>query len=183
MPPEEISEAHDAARSNPFTAADVAAILLEHGWRAGECSEAQQAWCERAAAMLGRHPAERAGLAELLGLIFHYDARELLNQVENHAVLARYGAREVIRELALLLLDGQSLDSDRLKTVITALKDGLQLRGRDLFYPLRLALAGRIGEGELDRVILLLDSGAAAGFAGTIKRASERILEFCAALD
>jgi hypothetical protein len=183
MPPEETSEAHDVARGNPFTAADVAAILRQRGWLAGECSEAQQAWCERAAAMLGRHPAGRAGLAELLGLVFHYDARELLSQVENHAVLARYGAREVIRELALLLLDGQTLDSDRLKVVITALKDGLQLRGRDLFYPLRLALAGRIGEGELDRVILLLDSGAAAGFAGAIKRASERILEFCAALD
>ena len=183
MPPEETSEAHDAARGNPFTAADVAAILRERGWLAGDCSEVQQAWCERAAAMLGRHPADRAGLAELLGLVFHYDARELLGRVENHAVLARYGAREVIRELALLLLDGQTLDSDRLKAVITALKDGLQLRGRDLFYPLRLALTGRIGEGELDRVILLLDRGAAAGFAGTIKRASERILEFCAALD
>lgn len=183
MQPDETAEAREAGRENPFTAADVAAILRERGWLAGEASETQQAWCARAAALLGSHAADREGLVELLGLVFGYDARELLSRAENHAVLARYGAREVIRELALLVLDGQTLDSDRLKVVITALKEKLQLSGRDLFYPLRLALAGRVGEGELDRVILLLDSGAEAGFAAPVKRASERMLEFCAAMD
>jgi hypothetical protein len=50
-----------------------------------------------------------------------------------------------------------------------------------VFQPLRLALAGRAGEGELDRVILLLDDAAGAGFA--VKTARERIIEFCSALD
>jgi hypothetical protein len=40
-----------------------------------------------------------------------------------------------------------------------------------------------VGEGELDRVILLLDEAAGAGFAVMVKSARERILEFCAALD
>lgn len=182
MPPEGASEAQAGAADNPFAAGDVAAILRERGWLAGECSEAQQAWCERAAALLGAHAADRAALAGLLVHVFHYDARELLGQAENHAVLARYGARDVLRELALLLLDGQALDSDRYKVVITSLRERLQLRGRDLFYPVRLALAGRFGEGELDRVILLLDP-AAAEFAGGVKNAAQRILEFCAAFD
>jgi len=52
-----------------------------------------------------------------------------------------------------------------------------------LFHPIRLALAGRAGEGELDRVILLLDEAANASFAVRVKPARERILEFCAALD
>src|SRR5216684_3296790 len=55
--------------------------------------------------------------------------------------------------------------------------------GRELFHPIRLALAGRAGEGELDRVILLLDEGAGASFAVRVKSARERILEFCSALD
>jgi hypothetical protein len=51
-----------------------------------------------------------------------------------------------------------------------------------LFHPIRLALAGRAGEGELDRVILLLDEAAGA-FPLGVKTARNRILEFCASLD
>ncbi len=59
--------------------------------------------------MLGGHAADRAGLAELLGLVFHYDAREIISKVESHVALSRYAARGVIRQVALLLLDGAAL--------------------------------------------------------------------------
>jgi len=182
MPPEQASTAYPDA-ANPFTAADVVAILRERGWLAGEPAAGQQAWCERAAALLGGHAADRAELGELLGLVFHYDAREILSDVQAHAVLARYGARDVLRELGPHLLDPRVLDSDRLKEVITAMKERLELRGPELFHPTRLALAGRAGEGVLDRVILLLDPAAALGFAVPVKTAHERMLEFCSALD
>jgi nondiscriminating glutamyl-tRNA synthetase len=190
-------ESHDAiaAMSSPDTLAgsggasgkfgreDVLAILREHGWLASEPSPEQLAWCERAAALLGPHAADRAALAELLGLVFHYDARELLSKVENHVVLSRYAARDVVRHLALLLLEPAPLGVDRFKEVITSLKEGLDLRGRELFHPIRLALAGRAGEGELDRVILLLDEAADVKFTVPVKSARQRILEFCASLD
>jgi hypothetical protein len=169
---------------NLFTGADVAEILRGRGWIAGEeFSPELQAWCGRAAGMLGSHVADRAALGELLDLIFHYDAKKVLQRVESHAVLARYGAREVVRRLALLLLDGGALDSERFKEIITIMKDGSDLRSRDLFHPIRLALAGRAGDGELDRVILLIDEAAALPFAAAVKPARARILEFCAALD
>jgi nondiscriminating glutamyl-tRNA synthetase len=168
---------------NLFTGGDVARILAERGWAAQELSSEQTVWCERAASILGVQAADRNELAELLGLVFHYDPREILAQVESHMVLSRYAARDVVRQLALLLLDGGALDSDRFKEIITSLKDGLDIRGRELFHPIRLALAGRAGEGELDRVILLLDEAAGASFAKSVKSARERILEFCAALD
>ena len=182
MIPEEMASS-SAVAVNPFTRADVAGILQARGWAAGELSAEQVAWCERAAAILGTHVAARDGLAELLGLVFHYDSREILGRVENHVVLSRYAAREVLRQLALLLLDGGALDSDRFKEIVTALKERLEIRGRELFHPIRLALAGRAGEGELDRVILLLDEAAGAGFSVRVKSARERILEFCAAID
>ena len=85
--------------------------------------------------------------------------------------------------MGLLLLDGVPLTTERFKEIVTALKDGMELRGRELFHPIRLALAGRAGEGELDRVILLLDEAAALSFAAPVKSARARILEFCSVLD
>jgi len=172
-----------AVAVNPFTGADVAGILTERAWVARELTAEQIAWCEHAAVVLGPQVADRAGLEELLELVFHYDSREILGCVETHAVLSRYAARDVLRQLALLLLEGRTLDSERFKEIVTALKEKLDLRGRDLFHPTRLALAGRAGEGELDRVILLLDEAAGASFAVRVKSSRERILEFCAALD
>jgi nondiscriminating glutamyl-tRNA synthetase len=182
MKPEKVENSPVVA-VNPFTAADVAGILREQGWTAGKLPAEQAAWCEHAAAILGTQAADRDGLAELLRLVFHYDSREILARVESHSVLSRYAARDVLRQLALLLLDGAALDSERFKAIITALKEQLDIRGRELFHPIRLALAGRAGEGELDRVILLLDEAASAGFKVRAKSARERILEFCAALD
>ncbi len=182
MLPDEHSEAPIAA-ANPFTAGDVVAILRGRGWLAAEPSLEQHAWCERAASMLGGHAADRAAMGELLGLVFQYDPREIISKVDSHVVLSRYAARDVLRQVALLLLDGAPLTSERFKEIVTGLKEGMELRGRELFHPIRLALAGRAGEGELDRVILLLDEAAELSFAAPVKSARARILEFCTVLD
>lgn len=172
------------APPNSFTGVDVAEILRERGWVAGEAiSPELLAWCERAAALLGSHAPDRAALSDLLALIFSYDAATVLQHVESHAVLARYGARDVVRRLAFLLLDGQPLDSERFKQIINVMKEDSDLRSRDLFLPIRLVLAGRAGDGELDRIVLLLDEAATLPFAVPVKSARARILEFCAALD
>lgn len=171
------------SRENLFGAKDVVEILNRHAWLSSEATPEHSAFCGRAAALLGLHATDAHGLEELLGLIFHYDAAQILRTVEAHTVLTRYGARDVIRELALFLLDPTPFNSDRFKEVVTLLKEKLELRGRDLFHPLRLALAGCAGEGELDRVILLLDEAAALPFDNPVKSTRTRILEFCAALD
>jgi hypothetical protein len=183
MPPRETPNPAPVAATSNFTARDVVEILREKGWLLGDASVGQFAWCERSAALLGPQVADRGSLADLLHLVFHYDAQELLAKVESHSVLSRYAARDVLRHLALLSLDGAPLTTERFKEIITALKDRVGLGSRELFHPIRLALAGRAGAGELDRVILLLDEAAATSFAVPVKSARERILEFCAALD
>jgi hypothetical protein len=184
MPPQETpNSASPATDANTFTARDIVEILRAQGWLAGDASPAQLAWCERAAALLGPQVTERRSLADLLQPVFYYNAQELLAKVESHAVLSRYAARDVLRHLALLLLDGTPLTSERFKEIVTALKDRVGIGSREIFHPIRLALTGRAGEGDLDRVILLLDEASAASFAVPVKSARERILEFCAALD
>ncbi len=179
----ENSAAPSTAPLSAFTASDITAILRERGWL-GEVSPLElEAWLGDTAALLGAHAADRAALAHLLALVFHYDAREILRWADSHGVLTREGAREVIRELANHILQGPEIDSDRFKEIVTALKAKLRYRGRELFHPIRLALAGWAGEGELDRVILLLDRAAKLPFAVGVKGTRQRMLEFCAALD
>lgn len=183
------------ASANAFSAADVEAILRERGWLTADTTPEMEAWLGDAAALLGAQitarsvPPEdpRSTLRDLLSLIFFYDARTLLEHVNNQTVMAREGAREVIRELANLILlfpasENIGLDSRRYQQVIESLKTSLNFRGRELFHPIRLALAGRAGEGELDRVILLLDRAANLSFASPVKGTRQRMIEFCAAL-
>jgi Anticodon binding domain len=170
-----------------FVAADVAAILGERGWvdlsRDIAADASIDKWCARAAELLAPHAVDRAALVDLLALIFAYDADSLVLDQANQTVLARAGARDVIREFANRLLDGGDLDSPRLKEIIDGMKAALPYRGRELFYPIRLALAGRAGDGELDRVILLLDTAARLDSTVPVKGARQRMLEFCAAFD
>jgi hypothetical protein len=182
------SEEAPLATVSPFSAHDVEGILREHGWLNGQATPETEAWMGDAAQWLGLQVAlhsqkgGRQGLTELLDLVFRYDAASLLERKENQAVMAREGAREVIRELAHRVLEEQEVDSQRLREMIASLKGIFGSHGRKIFYPLRLALAGRVGEGELDRVILLLDRAAKLPFRVQVKGTRRRVLEFCAAL-
>jgi hypothetical protein len=180
--PAQIIETNTPA--SDFTAEDVAAILRENGWLVPSTEVPDDTdllpWLTRAAELLGPYANKRA---ELLKLIFRYDAAEILREHESQAVLARSGAREVIRQLASLILEGGDVNSDRFKEIIEAMKASTPYRSRELFQPIRLALAGCSGTGELDRVILLLDGAARLDFVVTVKSTRQRMLEFCAALD
>lgn len=182
MSPEDHLTDH-SAHVNPYTGSDVIGLLQENHWLISDPTPEQTAWAERASQLLGHYAEDRAGLTNLLRLVFHYDAAQILQSPDAHAAISRYAARDVIRHLALMLLDPAPFTSERFKEIVTQLKEKLELRSRDLFHPIRLSLAGRIGDGELDRVILLLDEAAALHFAVPVKSVRARILEFCSVLD
>jgi hypothetical protein len=180
MIPKPAPEIHAAV--NPFAAGDVAAILREQKWlRRGD--EAVAAWTAEAVTLLGPQAENRETLAYLLGLVFEYDAHTVLATRECQEVLARDGARQVIRALATEILNGGPVDSNRLKEIVAAVKARLPYSSREIFHPLRVALTGRVGGGELDRVVLLLDHAAQIEGLAPVKPVRARILEFCAALD
>ncbi len=171
------------AAVNPFTAGDVAAILLERGWLRREVEAAATNWTAEAAALLGPQAEDREELAGLLALVFEYDAHAVLASRESQEVLGRDGARQVLRALATEIFAGGPVDSDRLKEIVAAVKARLPYTSREIFHPLRVALTGRVGGGELDRVVLLIDRAARTEGLAPVKSVRTRILEFCAALD
>lgn len=186
----------ETRRPSPFTREDVRAIALRRGWllpggsldtatsTVPEASESSRGeWLDNAAQLLGTQSPDARALESLLERVFEYDARKLLGRAENQAVMAREGARHVLRELAALVLDSAEVNSERYKEIIAELKERTGRRGQELFHPVRLALAGRAGEGEFDRVVLLLDAAARLSWAVAVKGCRQRMIEFCAALD
>jgi hypothetical protein len=167
----------------PFTGAEVLSLLRENHWLMEPPAGALAEWAERAASLLGHYAKDRAALTGILRLVFEFDATQIMQLTESHVVLARYAARDVIRHLALHLLEPVPITSDRFKALVIALREELQVSSRDLFHPIRLALTGRSGEGELDRIILLLDEAAGLAFTVPVKSTHQRILEFCAAME
>src|SRR5579884_3505496 len=119
------AHSREASGEARFTSEDVAAILRERGWM-GEAEKAApeelEAWLDRAARLLGPKAADREALGALLELIFHYDARAVLQSQQAHIVMARAGARAVIRELGREVLGGREIDSDRLKEIFDRVK-------------------------------------------------------------
>ena len=168
---------------NPYSETDIITLLHENHWLTTTPTPEHLAWAERAAQLLGHYAEDRAALANLLRPVFHYDAGEILQSPDAQAAISRYAARDVVRHLALLLLEPAPFTSERFKEVATYLKETCGVRSRDLFHPIRLSLTGRIGEGELDRVILLLDEASCLPFATSVKSVRIRILEFCSALE
>src|SRR5208282_5862707 len=185
---EPLSEAGQGTRrSSSFTLEDVRTIAERRGWLAAVGARDPDASLEpdaaEAAQLLGVQSADGKALEGLLERVFVYDAGELLARPENQAVMARDGARQVLRELAPLVLDSAAVDSERYKEIVAALKERTGRRGQELFHPVRLALAGRAGEGEHDRVILLLDAAVRLPWKVAVKGCRQRILEFCGAID
>jgi glutamyl/glutaminyl-tRNA synthetase len=181
----------ETRRASPYPPEVVQAIADRRGWLPpGEAGAAQdpatvarQQWMTEAAQLLGAQAADAGALEALMERVFQYEARENLARPENQAVMAREGARQVLRELASLVLDSAEVNSDRYKEIVAALKERTGRRGQELFHPVRLALAGRAGEGGFDRVILLLDGAARLPWGVPVKGCRERILEFCGTLD
>lgn len=168
--------------ASQITAEDVVAILRARGWLREE-TEAAVRWMSEAAAMLGPRAANCDELAALLELIFEYDASVVLATRPCQEAMCRAGAREVLRALAAEILSRSSVDSDCLKEIVNAVMDRLPYRSRDIFLPLRVAVAGCVGDGALDRVILLIDRAAGAEGLTPVKSVRARIVEFCATLD
>jgi hypothetical protein len=179
----------EPATEHRFTVMDIAEIVERRGWLVDHTSVTDETfgihvWFARALTLLGPMSSTREHLESLLALVFEYDAAANLALPDNREVLVRTGAREVIRELANRILDGGGIsDSDRFKEIVDGIKSAGPFRSRAIFHPLRLALAGRVGEGELDRVILLVDPASRLPFRVKVKDTRERMLEFCAALD
>jgi glutamyl-tRNA synthetase len=109
--------------------------------------------------------------------IFGFDPDAAHADLENAAVLAAPSARSVLGEFAGRVRAHAGLVSpEDFKRWINEVKAATGVKGKELYHPIRIALTGHHSGPDFDRVIPLIEEGAAMGLA--IPNVHDRIHQF-----
>ena len=117
-------------------------------------------------------------LGEMATAICTFDAKEAIGRGEVQDVLKHNGAAEVILQLALEMSATDRDASLVWKDLVAAVKKSTGQKGKNLFHPIRVALTGTSSGPELDKLIMLYDTGSKLGLPLKVKDCRERVLEF-----
>jgi len=96
--------------------------------------------------------------------IFAMDLPALKADGENAALLATEAAQKVTAAFAqsMQVLDGP-VDAEKFKAVMNQIKAATGAKGKDLFHPVRIVLTGAHSGPEFDKIVPLIEEGAALG--------------------
>jgi glutamyl-tRNA synthetase/nondiscriminating glutamyl-tRNA synthetase len=139
--------------------------------------EAVQSWFERLLALLVPSVDHLDELPAKAALVFGFDAEEARANEENAAVLAVDSARTVLAEMAdRVRAHAGAVTPEAFKGWMNEIKGATKIKGKELFHPVRIALTGAHSGPEFDKLIPLIEEGAALGLG--IPTIGERIERF-----
>jgi glutamyl-tRNA synthetase/nondiscriminating glutamyl-tRNA synthetase len=143
--------------------------------------ETVQSWFGRLLALLVPSVDHLDQLPLKAGLVFAFDAEAARANEENAAVLAADSARTVLGELASRVrAHAGRVTPEGFKAWMNEIKAATGVKGKDLFHPVRIALTGAHSGPEFDKLIPLMEDGAALSGNGGLGVPSvrERIERF-----
>jgi glutamyl-tRNA synthetase len=109
--------------------------------------------------------------------IFGFDPAAARANEENAAVLAADSARTVLAELAgRVRTHSGYVTAEVFKTWLNEIKDATGIKGKELYHPVRIAITGYHSGREFEKIIPLIEDGAALGLA--IPSVPQRIFQF-----
>jgi glutamyl-tRNA synthetase len=118
-----------------------------------------------------------AQLPAKAAFIFGFDPAAARANEENAAVLAADSARTVLTELAgRVRMHSGYVTAEVFQTWINEIKDATGIKGKELYHPIRIAITGFHSGREFDKIIPLIEDGAALGLA--IPSVPQRIFQF-----
>ena len=136
--------------------------------------EAKKAWFARLLAVFLPHVDHLDQLPAKAAFIFGFNIDKARAHDENAAVLAADSARTVLGELANRARTTTSAVSpETFKAWMNDIKLATGVKGKELFHPVRIALTGAHSGPDFDRIIPLIEDGAALGLG--ISTVRERI--------
>jgi glutamyl/glutaminyl-tRNA synthetase len=137
----------------------------------------RKAWFARLLALFLPAVDYLAQLPVKSAFIFGIDPDAAHADPENAAILAVDSARTVLGEFATRVrAHAGHVTPELFKAWISEIKDATGVKGKELFHPIRIALTGVHSGPEFDKVIPLIEEGAAMGLA--IPTIHDRIEQF-----
>jgi glutamyl-tRNA synthetase/nondiscriminating glutamyl-tRNA synthetase len=142
--------------------------------------ETVQSWFVRLLTLLVPSVDHLDQLPEKSAPIFAFDPASARANEENAAVLAVPSADVVLKELAgRVLAHVGPVTPEAFNAWMNEIKAATKIKGRELFHPVRIALTGAHSGPEFDKLIPLIEEGAALGLG--ISSVRERIERFLGA--
>jgi len=139
--------------------------------------EPVKAWFARLLALFVPAVDHLSQLPDKSAFVFGFDPDAARANEENAAVLAADSARTVLTELAgrVRVLEGP-VTPEAFKAWMNEIKAATGIKGKELFHPVRIALTGAHSGPEFDKLIPLMEDGAALGLG--VLSVGERVQRF-----
>jgi glutamyl-tRNA synthetase len=142
-----------------------------------ELIELRKAWFMRLLALFLPAVDYLAQLPAKTAFIFGFDPAAARANEENAAVLAADSARTVLTELAgRVRIHSGYVTPEIFQTWINEIKEATGIKGKELYHPIRIAITGFHSGREFDKIIPLIEDGAALDLA--IPSVPQRIFQF-----
>jgi nondiscriminating glutamyl-tRNA synthetase len=139
--------------------------------------ETVQSWFTRLLALFVPSVDHLDELPEKAALVFGFDPEAARANEENAAVLAAPSAGVVLNELASRVRAHNSpVTPEVFKIWMNEIKAATKIKGRELFHPVRIALTGTHSGPEFDKLIPMIEDGAALGLG--VPSVRERLERF-----
>ena len=136
-----------------------------------------RAWFDRLLALFLPAVDHLDQLSAKAAFIFGFDAEAARANPENAEVLANDATRSVLGEFgARVRTHNGGITPEEFKSWMNEIKAATGIKGKDLFHPVRIALTGAHSGPEFDKVIPLIEQGAALGLG--IPSVQERVEQF-----
>ncbi|MGA8041287.1 MAG: glutamate--tRNA ligase [Terracidiphilus sp.] len=127
-------------------------------------SEAVQAWMAQLVELFAPSVDKLDELAPKAAFVFGFDPDATRALPENKELLAADSARVVLAELAdRTRAHSGKVTPEIFKTWMNEIKAAAGIKGKELFHPVRIALTGTHSGPELDKLLPLIEEGAALG--------------------
>ena len=134
------------------------------------------AWLAKLTALLAPAVNKLDELPEKAALFFSFDAASALAASDNAEVMSMPGTPKVLDVFAAKIADEAGpLTAERFKAIINEVKTEAGAKGKELFHPIRIAITGSHSGPEFDKVIPLIEEGAALELPVKVMSVKERV--------
>ena len=175
---------HYIKESTPGRIADLTApFFVAGGQLPASLDDTTRIWFERVLALLVPSVDRLDQVPVRAAQIFSFDAGAALAAPDNAEVLQAASVDAVVSAFTGKILDAQSsgempLTPERFKTIMNEVKAETQVKGKELFHPVRILLTGSHSGPEFDKLIPILEEGSRLSLPKHVMNVAERVKAF-----